>query len=108
MEIYGRKNKIIRLIEDLVFLKNKTKFWSFLGSKSNYKIERYGRVITLSVGLLAGLVIDKFLFYVTRGLSVFIPPFAVMLMKRGWVIWEFRFEKNFGCLEFLVKHFIRK
>jgi len=74
----------------------------------NNTLNKYGKAIKLSLGLIVGLCIDKVLFYITKGLSIFIPPFSVMLMNKGFIIKEIRFEKDFGMFNRLVDHIIIK
>lgn len=76
--------------------------------KRNNTFKRYGKAIKLSLGLIIGLGIDKALFIVTKGLSIFIPPFAVMLMNKGLVLKEIRFEKDLGLFNKLIDHIIVK
>ena len=45
----------------------------------------------------------------TQGLSVFFPPFAVLFMGKGRVLFTVRFEKTFnGVFEKLLNHIITK
>lgn len=74
----------------------------------NKSFKSYGKAIKLSLGLIIGLCIDKALFIITKGLSVFIPPFAVMLMNKGLVLKEIRFEKDLGIFNKLIDHIIVK
>jgi hypothetical protein len=74
----------------------------------NKSFKSYGKAIKVTLGLIIGLVIDKTLFIVSKGLSVFIPPFAVMLINKGLVLKEIRFEKDLGILNKLVDHIIVK
>ena len=83
-------------------------FWNFAYSKKRTYYNTYGRSINLSIGLILGLLIDKVLFILTKGLSVVIPPFSVLLMNKGLVLYSIRFEKDFGKFEFLIKHFTKK
>jgi ABC-type sugar transport system permease subunit len=69
---------------------------------------RYNKVIRVSVGLIIGLIIDKVLFFKSKGLSVFIPPFAVMLMSKGYVFKEIEFQKDFGFFNKFVNHLVVK
>ena len=81
--------------------------WFGIKNKSFYN--QYGRCVNVSYGLLGGLVIDKVLFIVTKGLSSFIPPFAVMLMGRGKVLFNIRFEKKFNrTIERFLSHIVTK
>ena len=91
-------------------MNNKEMKWFGIKAKPmNLACEEYGRVINLSVGLLIGLAIDKSLLYVSKGLSVFIPPFAIMLMSKGKILHTIRFDKTFSKpVEKLLSHFIRK
>lgn len=102
MKTYGQKSLIDKLKERSS--SDKIRF----GVQNRTYYNQYGRVIPLSISLIAGLFIDKVLFYITKGLSVFIPPFSVMLMNKGYCFKEIRFEKDFGKFEFLIKHFVRK
>lgn len=88
---------------------SKEKYKKLCEERQPESYDKYGRVIKISIGLLMGLVIDKVLFYVSKGLSIFLPPFAVMLMNKGRVLKEIRFERNFSSLtNKLLDHFIVK
>ena len=68
---------------------------------------QYGRCINVSTGLILGLFIDKSLFILTKGLSVFIPPFAVMLLTKGKKLFSIRFEITFPkIIEKFISHLI--
>ncbi len=85
------------------------KFFRINPNRFNRPRNAYGRCINFSLGLIAGLLIDKCLFIVTKGFSVFIPPFAVMLMSKGKVLYSLRFDREFHPLiERFLKHFISK
>jgi hypothetical protein len=72
--------------------------------KHTYK---YGRCVNVSTGLILGLLIDKILFVLTKGISVVIPPFAAMLMCKGKLLFRIRFDKKFGKIgEIIISHFV--
>ena len=84
-------------------------FWYGTIPSNRNNVSIYGRCINVSYGLIIGLIIDKSLFYVTKGLSVFFPPFAMLLMGKGKVLFTLRFEKTFnGVFEKLLNHIIAK
>lgn len=67
---------------------------------------QYGRSINVSTGLILGLIIDKSLFILTKGLSVFIPPFAALLLTKGKQLFTIRFERTFPkIIEKFISHF---
>lgn len=105
----GDPNKMIRYGKQSLLFKIKDRFTNkfSLNIENKTYYNQYGRVIPLSIGLFLGLVIDKVLLYITKGLSVCLPPFAALLMNKGYTFKEIRFEKDFGSLEFLVGHFVR-
>ena len=77
--------------------------WFGIKKKSFYNT--YGRSINVSTGLIFGLLIDKTLFYLTKGLSIFIPPFAALLLSKGTVLCSIKFEKEFNpIVEKLLSH----
>lgn len=84
-------------------------FWKGTIPENRNGINSYGRCINFSYGLIAGLILDKSLFIVTKGLSVFFPPFAMLLMGKGKVLFTLRFEKTFnGVFERLLSHITTK
>ena len=84
-------------------------FWTGTIPSNRNGVSSYGRCINFSYGLILGLIIDKCLFYVTKGLSVFFPPFAVLFMGKGRVLFTMRFEKTFnGVFERLLSHITTK
>jgi len=79
--------------------------WFGIKNKSYYNT--YGRCINISTGLILGLLIDKGLFILTKGLSLLIPPFAIILMSKGHMITSIRFERTFnGIIEKFISHLI--
>lgn len=78
--------------------------WFGIEKKSYYN--QYGTCINVSTGLILGLFIDKTLFYITKGLSVLIPPFSVMLLNKGFILTKIRFEKQFHPLieKYIITH----
>jgi len=77
--------------------------------QNDYKSFKYGRCINFSYGLIFGLIIDKGLFFLSKGLSVFFPPFAMFLMGKGKVLFTLRFDKTFnGLFEKVLSHIITK
>ena len=86
--------------------KSKNNFWDFI-PKNRKPDNYYGRAINISIGLILGIIIDKLLFIITKGLSIFFPPFAALLMTKGPVLYSIRFEKNFPkIIEKFLSHFI--
>ena len=84
-------------------------FWKGTIPDNRNNVTSYGRCVNISYGLIIGLVIDKCLFYVTKGLSIIFPPFAALLMGKGKVLFTLRFEKTFnGVFEKLLSHIIAK
>lgn len=80
-------------------------FWEGTIPNNRNNISNYGRCINFSIGLIIGLIIDKVLFYITKGLSMFFPPFAVILMSKGKVLFTLRFEKKFNnMIEKFLSH----
>ena len=87
----------------------KNDFWVGTIPSNRNGVSNYGRCINFSYGLIFGLIIDKALFYITKGLSVFLPPFAVLLMGKGKILFSLRFEKTFnGVFEKLLSHITTK
>ena len=76
-----------------MWFKKKKDFWNF--PKRSY-YSTYGRCINVTTGLIWGLFIDKGLFILSKGLSVFIPPFAVLLINKGRKLFTIRFERKFS------------
>lgn len=99
IKTYGKQNLMSKI---------KHKFTKRVPFTVYRNTNRYGKCIRLSFGLVIGLIIDKILIVISKGISVIIPPFAVMLMKKGFVIKEFRFEKDFGKLNFVINHLVWK
>ena len=88
---------------------NNNNFWAGTIPTNRNNVLTYGRCINFSYGLIIGLILDKVLFYVTKGLSVFFPPFAVLFMGKGKVLFTCRFEKTFnGVFEKLLSHITTK
>ena len=88
---------------------NNNDFWKGTIPHNRNGINNYGRCINISYGLIIGLVLDKSLFYITKGLSVFFPPFAALLMGKGKILFTLRFEKTFnGVFERVLSHIITK
>ena len=83
--------------------------WFGINKSKRTYYKQYGNCINLSTGLIIGVIIDKVLIYLTKGLSIFIPPFAVMLMTKGKVLKQIRFEKQFPKpIQYFLNHFIEK
>ena len=76
--------------------------WFGIEKKSYYN--QYGRCINVSTGLILGLLIDKALLYITKGLSVVIPPVSVLLISKGTLLFKIRFDKKFN--KFTEKYII--
>ena len=84
-----------------------SKEWLGIPNRTYYN--KYGRSIIVSIGLLVGLGIDKSLFILTKGASVIIPPFSVLLMSKGKVLFTVRFEKKYSKItEHLLKHLCKR
>ena len=77
--------------------------WFGIRRKSYYN--QYGRCINVSYGLILGLLLDKLLLYLSKGLSVVFPPFAVLLLNRGPKLFSIRFERKFNKnIERFISH----
>lgn len=84
-------------------------FWTSTIPSNRFNVTSYGRCINFSYGLIIGLLLDKSLFYLTKGLSVLFPPFAIMLMGKGKVLFTLRFERKYNKLiERFLNHIITK
>ena len=89
-----------------MFRKKKQDFWNFIPKRSYYST--YGRCINVTTGLIWGLFIDKGLFILSKGFSMFIPPFALMLISKGRKLFTIRFERKFPkMIEKFLAHFIQ-
>lgn len=98
METYGTKTKVDKLRD--LFSKS---FKITIARKE--PSNRYGRCVRLSSGLILGLLLDKALLFITKGKSALVPfSFTPLLMKKGFVLKEIRFEKEFGKFDKLVNH----
>lgn len=80
----------------------------WFGIKKRTFYNEYGRSINVSTGLILGLFLDKLLFYLTKGLSVLIPPLSVFLITKGKVLFRIRFERKFNKFieKFIICHLI--
>jgi len=90
--------------------KSDYKFFGINPNRYNRIKGSYGRCIDVSIGLILGLLLDKALFIFSKGLSVLIPPMAVLLMTKGKSLFKIRFEKDFHPLleRFFISHITRK
>lgn len=117
LDFNQNNQKVYKVINIYIFISDKTyryikmndKELKWFGIKKKSYYNQYGRCINFSTGLLLGIAIDKLLFIYTYGFSIFIPPFAFMLMSKGHVLFSIRFERTFNkYVEKVLSHFVTK